>query len=63
MASENYRYYSVDQARHLHDADWFYADSDADAVARIIASHPDSQSEVWHGVRLVASIKPGWRSA
>ena len=49
--------------RHLQDADWFYAENDADAVARIIASHPDSQSEVWHGIRLVASIKPGCRPA
>ena len=61
--SENYRYYCLDGAGHLHDAAWFYAESDDDAIAQIEAKHPDSKSEVWQGTRLVASLSPGRLSA
>ena len=58
MASENYRYYCLDGAGHLHDAEWFYAESDEDAVAQIGAQHPDSKSEIWQGRRFVATVAP-----
>lgn len=58
MPSENYRYYCLDSAGHLHETEWFHADSDEEAVAQIMAKHPDSRCEVWQGKRLVASISP-----
>ena len=63
MPSENYRYYCLDGAGHLHGAEWFYAESDADAIAQISAKHPDGKSEIWQGRRLVASISPERRQA
>jgi len=58
MSSENYRYYCLDEVGRLHDAAWFAADSDEDAVAQIEAKHPGSTCEIWQGRRLVASIYP-----
>lgn len=58
MPSENYRYYCLDGAGHLHEAEWFYAESDADAIAQIVAGHSDATCEIWHGKRLVASLTP-----
>ena len=58
MAPENYRYYCLDAAGRLHDAVWFHAESDADAVAQIEAKHPDSKCEIWQGTRLVAKLEP-----
>lgn len=58
MATENYRYYCLDGAGRLHDAEWFCADSDADAIAQIFAAHPDDKCEIWHGTRLVAELAP-----
>ena len=63
MASENYRYYCLDGAGLLHEAAWFAADSDEDAVEQIEAKHPDSHCEIWQGKRLVASLSPKLRSA
>ena len=63
MPSQNYRYYCLDGAGNLHDAEWFVAENDEDAIAQIIAKHPDGRCEVWHGTRLVASTAPDRRSA
>ena len=41
MSSENYRYYCLDGAGHLHSAEWFVADNDEQAVALIEAEHLD----------------------
>ena len=58
LSSNNYRYYCLDGAGHLHSAEWFVADSDDQAVALIEEKHPDSTCEVWQGRRLVAKIEP-----
>jgi hypothetical protein len=58
MSSENYRYYHLDGLGRLEGADWFDADSDADAIAHISVKHPDSKCEIWKGQRLVASLSP-----
>jgi hypothetical protein len=56
MPTENYRYYCLDGAGRLHDAAWFHAENDADAIAQISARHPDAKCEIWQGKRLVASL-------
>ncbi len=58
MPSENYRYYCLDGAGHLHDAAWFYAESDEVAIRKIEAKHPDARCEIWRGTRLVAKLAP-----
>jgi hypothetical protein len=58
MPSENYRYYRLDGTGRLHDAAWFHAVNDADAIAQVSAMHPDAKCEIWQGQRLVASISP-----
>ena len=63
MPSENYRYYCLDSTGHLHSADWFYAESDEDAIAHIEAKHPDGKCEIWQGNRLVATLAPTRLSA
>ena len=63
MPSENYRYYCLDGAGHLHDAEWFHAENDEEAIAQIAAKHPDSKCEIWQGKRLVAALPPMRRSA
>jgi hypothetical protein len=63
MSQENYRYYCLDHTGHLHSAEWFAAESDADAIAQIVAKHPDSKCEIWQGKRLVAAVSPEQRSA
>lgn len=63
MSSENYRYYCLDGAGRLHDAAWFVAESDEDAINQIKATHPDSTCEIWQGKRLVAALTPMRRSA
>lgn len=63
MPSENYRYYRLDCTGRLHEASWFAADCDEDAVAHVEAIHPDSKCEIWQGKRLVASVSPERRSA
>lgn len=61
MPLEDYRYYRLDGAGHLHDAEWFQAKDDVEALALIVARHPDSSSEVWQGRRLVGRLSPGPR--
>ena len=56
MPTQSYRYYCLDGAGHPHDAGWFAADSDEDAVARIQAKHPNSTCEIWQGTRFVAKL-------
>jgi hypothetical protein len=63
MPSENYRYYCLDGAGHLHSAEWFAAESEADAIAQIETKHPDAICEIWQGKRLVAKLSPKRRSA
>lgn len=58
MPSENYRYYCLDGAGHLHSAEWFHAETDEEAIAQISAKHPDAKCEIWQGQRLVASLSP-----
>lgn len=58
MPPENYRFYCLDGAGQLHDAEWFEAASDQDAIARIKNKHPDSKCEIGQGQRLVAAIAP-----
>jgi hypothetical protein len=58
VPSKDYRFYCLDAAGRLHDAEWFAATSDQDAIEQIQSKHPDSKCEVWHGARLVASISP-----
>ena len=63
MALENYRYYCLDSTGHLHSAEWFYADSDGDAIAQIEAKHADATCEIWQENRLVAKLSPRRLSA
>lgn len=63
MPSQHYRYYCLDGAGHLHDAEWFEADNDNHAIARIEAMHPDATCEVWQGDRLIAKLSPRRRLA
>lgn len=63
MPTQSYRFYRLDCAGHLHEAAWFVADSDEDAIEQIRTKHPNSKCEVWQGRRLVASISPERLSA
>ena len=63
MSSENYRYYCLDSAGKLHEAAWFHADSDEDAISKIEAEHPDALCEIWQDKRLVAKLSPKRLSA
>jgi len=63
MPQENYRYYCLDGQGRLHDAAWFAAESDQDAVEHVTAKHPDSKCEIWQGKRLVAALAPMRRRA
>ena len=58
MSETTYRYYCLDDAGHLHSAEWFEAENDEDAVAKVEAMHPDALCEIWHGGRLVAKVPP-----
>ena len=63
MSPESYRYYCLDSAGRLSNADWFDAASDAEAIAHVEARHPDGLCEIWLGKRLVASLSPKRLSA
>ena len=63
MRSDKYSFYCLDGAGQLHDAEWFYADSDEDAVAKIVVAHADANYEIWQGNRLIAKLPPKFRSA
>ena len=58
MSSENYRYYRLDGAGMIDAAEWFEAEGDADAIAQVVARHEGTQTEIWQGKRLVASVSP-----
>lgn len=62
MPSENYLYYCLDSEGHLHDAAWFHAATDKEAVEQIRTKHPDSKFEIWQDNRLVAALSPMLRS-
>jgi hypothetical protein len=63
VALEKYRYFCLDAAGRLHEAQWFAAETDEDAVAHVEAKHPDALCEVWLGNRLVAKLSPQRRQA
>jgi hypothetical protein len=54
---QSYRYYCLDGAGKLHNAEWLEANSDEEAVEFIRAKHPDGQCEIWEGQRLVAKVR------
>jgi hypothetical protein len=58
MPPQNYRYYCLDATGRLHEAEWFRAESDADAIAQVVAKHPNDKCEIWRGHRLVAELSP-----
>jgi hypothetical protein len=58
MSREPYRYYCLDSFGDLHNAEWFDATTDEEAIAQIEAQHPDARCEIWQGRRLVATIAP-----
>jgi hypothetical protein len=58
MPSENYRCYCLDSTGRLHEASWFEAEDDADAIAQVTLKHPEAKCEIWQGKRLVASVEP-----
>ena len=58
MPCETYRHYRLDGVGHLHDAEWFEAADDQDAVAQIEARRAGGTCEIWQGKRLVAKLAP-----
>jgi hypothetical protein len=54
----NYRYYCLDGAGRIHDAKWFDAASDEEALSMVRQMHPDGHCEVWLGRQMIGSIKP-----
>lgn len=56
--SQTYRYYCLDQFGRLHNAQWFGARNDEEAISAIEAKHPASICEIWQGERLVAKLSP-----
>ena len=56
MSHGSYRYYCLDGTGQLHSAEWFEAESDEVAIAKIEAKHPSSLCEIWQGKRLVANL-------
>lgn len=51
-----YRFYCLDGAGHISHAEWFDADDDAGAVAKIRRLHPDKNCEVWRGATMIGAI-------
>lgn len=58
VPSDHYRYYCLDGAGHLHQAEWFQVEDDAAALALIASNHPDETCEIWQGKRLVGTVPP-----
>ena len=58
MSEETYRYYCLDGTGQLHSAEWFVAESDEDAIAKVEAMHPEALCEIWRSGRLVAKLSP-----
>jgi hypothetical protein len=54
----SYRFYCLDGTGKIHNAEWFDAESDEQAVAEIQARHPDGHCEVWKGDKLIGSTSP-----
>ena len=63
MSSEDCRYYCLDTVGHRHDAAWFHAGTDEEAISQIEAKHPDATCEIWQAKRLVAKLSPRRLSA
>ena len=58
MIKAHYRFYRLDGAGRLHEAEWFEAESDEIATALVEAKYPGSRCEIWQGTRLVAQLAP-----
>lgn len=56
MSPDKYRYYCLDSRGQLHDAEWFHAETDEDAVAYVEAKHANCRCEIWRDRRLIASL-------
>lgn len=54
---ETYRIYRLDRANHVMDVEWVNAADDDAAIAAARAMTHSGLREVWHGERLVASIR------
>ena len=54
--SQDYRYYRLDAAGHLYEAEWLDAESDEHAITQIETQHPNDNCEIWQGERLVAKL-------
>jgi len=58
MSLKHYRYCALDDLGRLHEAVWFRAGSDGDALSQVEKSYGGSICEVWQGMRMVARISP-----
>lgn len=53
-----YRFYCLDGDGSISAAEWFEADSDAEAVAQVQARRPHGKCEIWKGNKLIGSTLP-----
>jgi hypothetical protein len=58
MSNSDYRYYRLDGAGRLYEAEWVKAESDQNAIEQVRTKHPTSTCALWQGTRLVAKIAP-----
>ena len=58
MSLQSYRYYRLDEAGHLYDAEVIDAESDEEAIAKVEGKCAGALCEVWQGHRLVAKLSP-----
>lgn len=63
MQPDWYRFYRLDGAGLIHEAEWFDAADDTEAANQVAARHPDATCEIWRDKRLVVSLKPNRFSA
>ena len=63
MSTVKYRLYCLDGSGRLHEAEWLWAASDADAIALVEEKYPGGTCEIWEERRLVAKLSPRRRSA
>lgn len=57
-----YRFYRLDGAGNIVEADWLDAEDDEDAAAKARERSAGAASEVWDRNRLVVRIEAGKRS-
>ena len=58
MSSETYRVYCLDGAGHLHEPEWFDAESIEDAIAQTRAKRPDAMCEICMADGLSPASRP-----